>query len=258
MLDVQAHGKDEFGLFNASIGYASIGHPLREGRDVVHLGDTLGLGGLFLRSGTDVYRPPFSTPDYTHRVPKSNEPTYKVISSGPMRAIVEEDLASWEIGNDAAAVRMQYEIDAGQEVVHCHWWLTPLRVSRSYEVGAGVRDLSAEGQREVRGALVTSGTQSVSDGAIALGLAYGKDAARAGKLSTTEASNEVVIFAAKLEPHTSAEGEYTLAAAWSGSGWANPGQHVLDVLQSQARMPEVHVITHERNPKPDALEREPQ
>jgi hypothetical protein len=257
MLDVQAHAKDELGLLNARIGYASIGHPLQEGRDVVHLGDTLGLGGIFLRFGGNVYRPSFSTPDYVHREALKDEPTYQVISSGPLRAIVEEDIAEWKLGGDAVAARVLYEIDAAQEVVHCHWWLTPLHLSRTYEVGAGVRDLDPRGLRETHGVFATTGTQPDSDGPIALGLAYGRGARRDGQFHTPEAENEVVVFSGKLSQGHAAEGEYTVAAAWAGSGWSDPGAHVLDVLQSQSVRPIVRVVAHERTPHPQALEKEP-
>ena len=63
-LDVQAHGKGQSGLFNSLIGYTGISSPAAEGEDVLHIGDTLGLGGIFLRDGGSVYRPPLNTPDY--------------------------------------------------------------------------------------------------------------------------------------------------------------------------------------------------
>jgi hypothetical protein len=84
-LDVQAHEKGQFGLFNSLIGYTSISSPAVEGEDVLHVGDTLGLGGIFLRSGATVYRPPVNTPDYAHQSAKPDEPTYSVLAQGPLR-----------------------------------------------------------------------------------------------------------------------------------------------------------------------------
>jgi hypothetical protein len=222
MLDVQAHAKSEDGLFNGLFGFASIHHPLAEGHDVVHTGDTLGLGGLFVRSGAVVYRPPFSTPDYTHRPPKSNEPSYRVIVSGPLRAVIEEALPRWKLGNDSVSLRAEYEIDAGQEVVHCHWWIKPLHVSRTYEVGAGIRDLDPGRLTESRAAFATAGIQQPSDGTIALGLAYTRQAIRAGTLPTPEADNQIIVFSQQLTAANPAEGEYVVGVAWSGSGWSDP------------------------------------
>lgn len=258
LLDVQAHSKGEDGLFNDLFGFASIRHPLGEGRDVVHTGDTLGLGGLFLRSDSVVYRPPFSTPDYTHRPPNADEPIYRVLVSGPLRAIIEEDLPEWKLGSsDSVSVRVEYEIDAGQEVVHCHWWIRPLHGSRSFEAGAGVRDLDPGQVREAPLAFATVGTQQASDGAIALGLAFTKDTARAGELSTPEAGNEIVVFHQRIAPGKSAEGEYAVGAAWAGSGWTDPQAHLLAVLGSQAARPFATVAVHERTPHPEALASEP-
>ena len=256
-LDVQAHTKGERGLFNTMFGYSSISHPPSEGQDVIHLGDTLGLGGLFLRAGDDVYRPPVSTPDYTHRAAKPDEPTYEVISAGPLRAIIQESLRDWMIGTDHVSLRVRYEMDAGQEVIHCHWWLTPLKVARSYEVGAGIRDLQAEHVTEGSNIFATDGVQETSVGHIALGLGFSHGAKRSGTLRTPGGANEIVLFHQRLAADQSIEGEYTVAAAWQGSGWNDPAAHVREVLQSQSESMTIHVGLHETNPNPKVLEEEP-
>jgi hypothetical protein len=255
--DVQAHARAERGLFNTVLGYSSISHPPREGQDIVHLGETLGLGGLFLRSDNDVYRPPVNTPDYTHRPPKVGEPVYRVLASGPLRAIVEASVADWTIGEDHVALRAIYEIDAGQEVVHCHWWLTPLKLTRSYNVGAGIRDLPGDYVANDDLIVATDGIQEVRTGRIALGLSYGPDARRAGRLQTREGGNEIVLFRDHLTSGNSIEGEYTFAAAWQGSGWNDPSAHVREVLRTQSESVVASIGTHEINPNPKALEREP-
>ena len=51
--------------------------------DVIHLGDTLGLGGLFLRAGDEVFRPPLNMPDYAHKPSPPEVPQYRVIADGP-------------------------------------------------------------------------------------------------------------------------------------------------------------------------------
>jgi hypothetical protein len=256
--DVQAHGRDEPGLFNAILGYASIAHPPAEGRDIVHIGDTLGLGGLFLQAGDRVYRPPLSTPDYTHRQAASGEPVYKVISSGPLRAVIEERLDDWALGEDHVSLRARYEMDAGQEVVHCRWWLTPLKVSRAYKVGAGVMDLPGDHVDDAPGMIVTDGMQDEKTGRVALGIDCASGGARrAGTLQTPSGGNQVVTFPNTLANGEAASGEYTFAAAWSGSGWADPAAHARRMLQQQTAAPAVTVIAYDRNPKPEGLEAEP-
>jgi len=256
-LDVQSHAKGERGLFNTMFGYSSISHPPSEGEDVIHLGDTLGLGGIFLRAGDAVYRPPVSTPDYAHRAAKAGEPEYDVISTGPLRAIIQESLGDWVIGADHVSLKARYEMDAGQEVVHCHWWLTPRSISRNYEVGAGIRELESGHVSGGPNVLITDGVQDASVGRIALGLGSGEGAKRGEPLRTPEGENEVVVFQRRLTASQPIEGEYTVAAAWQGSGWNDPAAHVNDMLRSQSGAVRVQIGSHTTNPNPRALEGEP-
>ena len=255
--DVQAHAKGECGLFNTMIGYSSISHPPGEGQDIIHLGDTLGLGGLFLRAGGAVYRPSLSTPEYMHRASKPDEPTYKILLAGPLRAIIEESLSDWTVGADHVALRAIYEMDAGQEVIHCHWWLSPLKLTKSYEVGVGIRDLPGKHVTESSDVVTSEGVQEAAVGRIALGLGFGSTAKRAGTLKTPDGDNEIVVFHARLAQGQPAEGEYTFAAAWEGSGWNDPAVHVRESLQAQSRIVVATISDHETNPNSKALEAEP-
>jgi hypothetical protein len=255
--DVQAHGKGQYGLFNSLLGYSSISHPTIEGEDVIHLGNTLGLGGLFLRSGSDVYRPPFNTPDYTHKTANPDEPKYRIISAGPLRAVVEAVLSDWKIGEDHVALRAVYEIDAGSEVMHCRWRITPLHLSRSYEIGAGIRNLPDHHILQSPNIVVTSGIQDAKVGRVALGISFPlTEAHLAGTLQTSDGGNQILVFAQKLHAGNAVHGEYSFAAAWSGSGWLNPAEHVRDVLQNDVP-PSIVLIQHLNNPNPKDLEGEP-
>ena len=117
-----------------------ISSPAAEGEDVLHIGDTLGWAGFFYATAvhlsTAVKYARLCTPPG-----KPNEPAYRVLAEGPLRALVEEDLPRWKIAGDEVALRAVYEMREGEETVRCHIWITPLRLARSYEVGAGVRNL---------------------------------------------------------------------------------------------------------------------
>ncbi len=257
--DVQAHAHHQLGFFNSFIGYSRISAPPLEGQDVVHLGDTLGLAGLFLRAGATTYRPPLNTPSYTHRPPQPEEPVYRIVADGPLRAVVEARLVHWTIGGDAVSLRALYEIRAGEELVRCHWWLKPIHLTRSYEVGAGVRDLPQMHILEAPHAFVTSGTQEAKVGPIALGLSFPPaQARRAGRLITPDGPNEIVAFVHQLTPATPASGEYAFAAAWSGSGWKDPATHLLSILDDGLARPDVRILAHFTNPQPQRLAGEPQ
>lgn len=257
--DVQAHRKGEVGLFNSLIGFSRISAPPVAGQDVLHIGDTLGLGGLFLRAGGKVYRPPMNTPDYAHQTPKPGEPTYRVLATGPLRALVEARLPHWQIGNDEVALRAVYEIRESDEEVRCRFWIEPLRLSRSYDVGAGIRDLPQMRVGNGSGVMALDGVQESSVGRIALGLAYSPaEARRAGVLATPDGSNPIVMFHAKLDPGHTMSGGYAFAAAWQGSGWSDPLAHVRQVLRGEENDPIVQLVAHETTPQPGRLRSEPQ
>lgn len=258
LLDVQAHARDQHGLFNSLIGFSRTSMPSALGQDVFHIGDTLGLGGLFLRSGDAVYRPPFNTPDYTHREPKADEPSYRVLANGPLRAVIESDLPNWTIGGDVISVRARYEMRAEEELVRCRWWIAPVHVTRTYVTGAGIRDLPSGHESQTVSMLLASGTQDAHIGVIALGIGFSpRQAKLAGTLATPEARNQTIIFREELTGAHTASGSYTAAAAWQGSGWPDPAVHVRDVL-SHTEEPIITLVAHQTNPQPQALESEPQ
>jgi hypothetical protein len=258
-LDVQAHRKDEIGLFNSLIGYSRISAPSIAGEDVIHLGDTLGLGGIFLRAEGQVYRPTFNTPDYAHRTTKPDEPSYRILTTGPLRALVEARLAHWKIGDDEVALGAIYEIREGEENVRCHFWIEPLHISHSYQVGAGIRDLPKMRMTDDPGLLALEGVQEPQVGTIALALAYAPHVAhRAGELATSDGKNQIVLFDRALNTSDIVSGEYAIAAAWQGSGWSDPLTHLQRILRQQTVDPIVEIETHEQNPQPGNLESEPQ
>lgn len=259
LLDVQAHRKDETGLYNSLIGFSRILSPSALGQDVLHVGDTLGLGGIFLRSGGEVFRPPFNTPDYAHRPLKPDEPVYRILSAGPLRAIVEAQILHWKIGNDEVALRALYEMRQGEEDVRCHFWIQPLHVSRTYAVGAGIRNLPQMRKIDEQGLVALEGMQSSKTGTIALGLAYSPQLAqRSGELATPDDRNQIVLFDASLRAGTSLTGQYAAAAAWQGSGWKDPLSHLEHILRQELTEPVVQLGFHQRNPQPHELESEPQ
>jgi hypothetical protein len=258
-LDVQAHEKGQFGLFNSLIGYTSISSPPVEGEDVLHIGDTLGLGGIFLRSGGTVYRPPVNTPDYVHRPAKPNEPTYRILANGPLRALVEADLPHWKIGGDEVALRAVYEMREGDESVRCHVWITPLHLTHTYEVGAGIRELPQMYVIDRPSVIALDGVQEPSIGRIGLGLAFDPSSThRAGRLMTPEGGNEIVLSRDSLRPGHGMSLTYRVAAAWQRSGWTSPAQHVIDVLQGEPVQPVVTLLQHESTPHPERLTSESQ
>ena len=92
---------------------------------MLHIGNTLGLGGMFLRRDGKIYQPPANVPTYAHKPSPEMVPHYRVLAQGPLRAIVEATLENWTIDGDVIRLRARYSIDAGESIVRC-------RVSKSY------------------------------------------------------------------------------------------------------------------------------
>ena len=78
---------------------------LGTGRDVLHIGSTLGLGGMFLRRDGKIYQPPANVPTYAHKPSPEMVPHYRVLAQGPLRAIVEATLENWAIDGDVIRLR---------------------------------------------------------------------------------------------------------------------------------------------------------
>lgn len=236
-LDIQARAEGQPGLNNSLVGYFGAARPSMAGRDILHIGDTLGLGGIFLRAGENIYRPPYNMPDYAHKPRGAVEPKYRVIADGPVRAVVEAKLEEWTIGDDAVRLTAIYSIAAASEYVDCSIRVAPLRVAagRVYEVGTGIRHLPGMKPGHAEGRLMLEGAQTPKIGPIGLALFYDpKQAAPIETLETKEDRNAAIVFGGRLAAGRAVEGSYSVAAAWSGSGIADLFGH-LDQVEDQAR-----------------------
>ncbi|HEU0142657.1 MAG TPA: DUF4861 family protein [Bryobacteraceae bacterium] len=256
-LDIQARLKDRPGLYNSLVGYFGSGRPSAAGLDIIHLGDTLGLGGLFLRAGDDVHRPPLNMPDYAHKPPVPEAPEYRVIAAGPLRAVVEAQMNRWRIGADEVAVKAIYSIAAGKSHVDCRFEIVPLRLSRTYEAGAGIRHLPSMKLDSTKGRISLMGTQSPKTGPLGMALYYNPaEADTAAPLATKEDRNEIIVFREKLEPGRAMKGRYSVAAAWSGSGIDDLLGHLAGI-EAQARASvRLENFRVSRTPRPERLEGE--
>jgi hypothetical protein len=257
-LDVQGRVEGQTGLHNTLLGYVGSRQASPVGRDVIHLGDTLGLGGLFLRSGAVTARPPLNVPDYAHKPSPPDVPVYRVIASGPLRAIVEARLDRWRVSeSETVSVRATYTITAGAAHVECRFQIVPLRIDREYEVGAGVRHLPAMSRDQAPGRLALAGAESAAIGPLALALFY--DPAKADSapaLVTKEASNDIIVFRDRLMPGRVVEGRYSVAAAWSGSGVGGLLPHIRRIEQQARAAVRATELQHASTPRPDLIEGE--
>ncbi|MES2390317.1 MAG: DUF4861 family protein [Acidobacteriota bacterium] len=258
-LDVQARAKEHPGLMNELVGYmsASAGSHSAVGRDVLHIGDTLGLGGLFTTQNGAVFRPPVNVPDYVHKPPQGDTPTYRVIASGPVRATIEARMEHWHMGSDVVSIVETYSITAGNEAVRCDFKIEPISLAHSYQVGAGIRELPALHRDNGTGRLSLEGQQSASIGVIGMALYFNPSAASAfDSLVTPDGANEAIVFHSQLAPGHAVEGTFWVAAAWSGSGTGQPVEHLRSIEQEARTSLAVTAITHSVNPTPQRLEGE--
>lgn len=260
-LDFMGRPAGRTGLNNDLAGYVSIHRDLGTGRDVFHIGRTLGLGGIFLRRGDKIYQPPMNVPDYAHKPSPEVVPHYRVISQGPLRAIVETTLDNWDLDGDIVRLRAIYSIDGGTSFVRCHFDATPVKIQagHEYEVGVGVRhlpngDVSAAGDQ-----LIVTGKQNARDGDIGLGLYYDNAAfSKPEQIRTAEDGNHAVILNSKLMAGQSTMGSYAIAGAWSGSDTANPASALKEITKAVSAKVETGNYRFQRTPRPDKEDAEAQ
>jgi hypothetical protein len=256
-LDIQARKEGKPGLHNALVGYFGSSNPAEIGQDIIHLGDTLGLGGIFLREGNNVYRPPLNMPDYAHKASPPDVPQYRVVADGPLRALVEARMEHWKIGSDEVELRALYSIAASAEHVECRFRILPVRVGGTYEVGAGIRHLPRIQLNNAAGRLALSGIQTDKIGELSLALYFDPaEAETRESLVTKDDSNECIVFRQRLDRGHAAEGRYWLAGAWSGSGIKDLLAHMTAIGNQARASVRVGKYVFSRTPNPRRVEGE--
>ena len=258
LFDVQAHSAGQSGLFNSLLGYSRTSSPPREGRDIVHYGQTLGLGGLYLQEGDAIYRPPFNTPTYSHRPAASGEPVYRIVADGPIRAIVRVDLPAWQAGENRLAVQGIYEMRAGDEVLRATLHILPGRIAAGTHVGIGVLTLPRGTWRQTPEAVLVDGTQDDTIGELALGIGFDPAVARSGGIvQTPGGTNRAVQFMTALSNNEPVTLQYQMAATWSRTVRGKAIDHLQTILQDARKELEIISVQHAATPAPQALEGEP-
>jgi hypothetical protein len=261
-LDVMAREAKRPGLYNDAAGWIPVRRDLGTGRDVLHIGDSLGLGGIFLRRNGKLYQPPMNVPTYAHKPSPEMVPHYRVIAQGPLRAIIETTLSDWNLDGDLITLKARYSMDEGQPLVRCQFETVPVRlaVGHEYEVGIGIRDLPNESSpAAAQGRLIVVGKQNGRDGTLGLALYYdrGQFSADAG-VRTTESMNQAVIHNNRLAPGRAVHGEYVLAAAWKFGGVDAPGKYLVDLSDIVGVQIPAGDFRFSRTPKPERLDAEAQ
>jgi hypothetical protein len=260
-LDMQGRVAGNQGLNNDLAAYLPLRRDLGTGRDVFHIGATLGLGGIFLRRDGKVYTPPMNVPDYAHKPSPEMVPHYRVISEGPLRAIIETIVDDWQIENDLVRLKARYSIDAGEGFVRCRFEAIPIQIApgHEYEVGIGIRDLPSQSLLHASGRLIVTGQQNPRDGVIGLALYFDENRfASTAPVQTVESLNQTVVYKTKLAPGQTVSAEYSAAGAWSGSGIADPGAYLSALAGIIGARIEVSGFKFARTPRPDKVEAEPQ
>jgi uncharacterized protein DUF4861 len=260
-LDFHGRKAGAAGLWNDAAAYVPIRRDLGTGRDVLHIGNTLGLGGIFLRRDGKIYQPPANVPTYAHKPSPEMVPHYRVLAQGPLRAIAEATLENWVIDGDVIRLRALYSMDAGETIVRCRVYAIPLKLANDheYEIGVGVRDLPAGSVSSEPGELIVTGQQNVPDGKIGLAIYF--DSSKysfSSVLRTPDGSNRVVTAKVKLAPGRASEQIYAAAGVWSGSGIQNLSESLKQLRGQAEGKPEIGPLTFARTPNPEKVEAEPQ
>ncbi len=260
-LDFHGRKAGALGLWNDAAGYVPIQRDLGTGRDVLHIGATLGLGGVFLRRDGKIYQAPANAPTYAHKPSPEMVPHYRVIAQGPLRAIIEATLDNWQIENDRIRLEARYSIDASERFVRCRVSAIPVQLANDheYEIGVGIRELPAGSVSSDPGQLIVTGRQNARDGEVGLAIYF--DPTRyspASAIRTADGSNHAVIGKVRLSPGTTSQQSYAAAGAWSGSGIANLGELLKKERERVEAHAEIGALTFARTPHPEKVEAEPQ
>lgn len=258
--DVQGRAAGFPGLYNNFVGYFGSGHPSIVGRDVVHIGDTLGLGGLFVRRDKQMFRPAMNVPDYTHKPSPPDVPRYRVIADGPVRAVVEARIDRWKAGDGEIRLQALYSIGADMAHLDCRVDLYPLRIAgnRPYEIGVGVRHLP-EGQRieNAPGRLLVCGTEDPKAGRLGLAMFFDpKDVDRSETVASQEAGNEAVILARKLKGGEAVTFQYSVAGCWAGGGIDDLAGYLKKVEAKSRMKVRISNMRISKTPNPERVEGE--
>ncbi len=260
-LDMQARLQGHFGLFNDLAAYVPPRLDLGAGRDVLHIGATLGIGGLFLRKGDNVFQPPMNVPDYAHKPSPVIVPHYRVVANGPLRAMVEATLDGWEIGADRFRLNALYSIDQGEAFVRCRAEVLPLRLNGDapYDLGIGVRDLPGGRLSHATGRLIVTGRQNARDGDIGIATYFNPEHfSRPQVIKTVDGTNQAVVSNKSLSAGTSAYIEYAAAGAWKGSGTTDLAQSLSEYAARVNTHLQVRNLKYTRTPHPEKVDAEAQ
>ena len=258
-LDVEGRVAGHPGLYNDLNGFLAAHDNFAVGKDIFHVGNTLGLGGLFLERNGTIYRPPMNVPDYAHKPSPVVVPHYRVLADGPLQAVIEATLNNWQIGDDEVDLRGWYSIDTGKGFARCRVEIIPTKMHEGhvYRVGVGIREMPAQKFRKEPGLLMLSGDQNPQIGRLGLALYFNPEIASASSpITTPDGKNEDVIFDKALSCGRAVTVNYAVAAGWSKSGIPDL-LHYLAGLQGQVNA-KVTVSDErlERTPQPERIEGE--
>ena len=258
-LDIEGRVAGHLGLYNDLNGYLAAHENFAVGKDILHIGDTLGLGGIFLERDGKIYRPPMNMPDYAHKPSPEDVPHYRVLADGPLRAIIEATLDHWKVGEDEVAVRVRYSIDSGEGFVRCRVQITPVKMREGniYRVGAGIRDLPMEKSGKESGLVMLSGEQRPQTGRLALALYFNPETASSSSpVTTPEGRNEVAIYDKTLGCGQAIQEDYAVAAAWQRSGIPDLLHYLAGMKPSVNARVEVSDERLEQTPQPERIDGE--
>ena len=260
-LDLHGRKAGATGLWNDAAAYVPIRRDLGTGRDVLHIGNTLGLGGIFLRRDGKVYQPPANVPTYAHKPSPEMVPHYRVLAEGPLRAIVEATLENWALDGDVIRLRARYSIDEGESIVRCHVEATPVKVAKDheYEMGIGVRDLAAGSISSRSGELIVTGQQNARDGEIGIAIYFDPSQySSVWAVPTADGLNQAVTSNGRLRAGHMSEQIYAAAGAWSGSGIENLAESLTRLHLHVNESPKIGSLTFARTPHPEKVDAEAQ
>ena len=212
------NGIDLYGKVRRMIQLRKIGSPdylyydeSPEGRDIFKVGNSLGIGGVGVLVNGQVVKPA----DVKNR-------SWRVISSGPVRSILELSYSGWAVNGKTVNLRSRFTIWAGEYGFH-HSIVTDAESAGTIVTGIPIKpniaSILPDGQSSTAPWLAMWGEQVVSPGAAESGTVAGQNLGVAVITAGLDATydKDDLNYLLKLKPR-SGQAEWFAMAVWDQEG----------------------------------------
>jgi hypothetical protein len=228
------NGIDIFGKRTSAMVMDSVGingrdyHTLADwGMDILKVGNSIGAGAIAMSIGDSLYR-----------VGPCEEGRYRLVSEGPVRAILELTYRNVPAGHRSYNITHRISIYTGDRFYRSQVWVNNLQGDEDLVTGivnmhAIPADTLAEGKMKI---MATLGNQGISGEVLGMALIFPASQFRRYWEAPAEGSGIVSTHLVSLALNKEASTEYSFLAAWEMQDLrVKEREYFIDLLKSAAR-----------------------